>query len=257
MTKYVFLCLDFPASNRWLINVPSKIPAVQGSCVVIPCTYVYPKTNKKLNRRRAFWKTGNKIVSTNLRKWKLTPEFKKRSLFLGNVRGGNCTMMLDGVRTTDVGPFYFRIELPRYKTYTFSENTVTIVYKTECTGQLTASCSVSHSCRVMPPRLTWSRSGTTTTKTKKLNNWMWKTKSVLTFVPLASDFNKPLNCTVRYRGGKQAESSQFFMFCNVEVLLFIPSACKCSERLALPCVLFAQQFTNSKALKSARGPLIV
>ncbi|XP_017281977.1 sialic acid-binding Ig-like lectin 14 [Kryptolebias marmoratus] len=230
-TMKLKLCLSFlmfyvvpdvePASNRWLINVPSKIPAVQGSCVVIPCTYVYPKTNKKLNRRRAFWKTGNKIVSTNLRKWKLTPEFKKRSLFLGNVRGGNCTMMLDGVRTTDVGPFYFRIELPRYKTYTFSENTVTIVVirsapppslSVEVLDKVTASCSVSHSCRVMPPRLTWSRSGTTTTKTKKLNNWMWKTKSVLTFVPLASDFNKPLNCTVRYRGGKQAESS---------VLLFI------------------------------------
>ena len=130
--KLFFVVLVIPDvqsdHTQWLIDVPSRIPAVQGSCVVIPCTYAYPKPKSKaiLNRWRGFWKRGTKIVSTNLHKWKLTEEFKKRTQLLGNLRARNCTMFLDGVRSTDVGPFYFRIEMPQYNSFSFTEKTVSI-----------------------------------------------------------------------------------------------------------------------------------
>lgn len=114
--------------GQWTAKIPAKIPALQGSCVVIPCTYTYPRrTSKKiLNSWRGFWKKGNKIISTNLPKWKLPGEYKKRTQFLGKLRARNCTMLLDGVRTTDVGPFYFRIEMPQYKSFSYINNSVTI-----------------------------------------------------------------------------------------------------------------------------------
>lgn len=74
-------------------------------------------------------------------------------------------------------------------------------------GKVTASCSVFHSCPSYPPQFSWSRSGFITRRSKKLNEWKWETVSTLTFVALASDCNRPLNCTVQYRGGKQATSS--------------------------------------------------
>lgn len=125
-----FLVIHDAQSSRsqWTANIPTKIPALQGSCVVIPCTYTYPKptSNKILNRWRGFWRKGNKIVTTSLPKWKLSEEYKKRTQFLGDLPSRNCTMLLDGIRKTDVGPFYFRIEMPQYKSFSYTKNTVSI-----------------------------------------------------------------------------------------------------------------------------------
>lgn len=125
-------CVQSPG-GKWTANVPAVIPALQGSCVVIPCTYNYPKPKSKkiLNRWKGFWKKGNKIMSTNLRKWKLPKEYKRRTKFLGNLKWHNCTMMLDGIRKTDVGPFYFRIEMPQYKSFSYINNTVSLLVMSE------------------------------------------------------------------------------------------------------------------------------
>lgn len=114
--------------GQWLVNVPSRIPVVQGSCVVIPCSFTYPRPTSRqtLNRWKGFWKIGRKVVSTSLPRWKLPVEYKRRSKFLGNLAAHNCTMLLEHVRTTDVGPFYFRIEMPQYKSFSYTMNPVYI-----------------------------------------------------------------------------------------------------------------------------------
>uniref|UniRef100_A0A3B4XUH4 B-cell receptor CD22 first Ig-like domain-containing protein n=1 Tax=Seriola lalandi dorsalis TaxID=1841481 RepID=A0A3B4XUH4_SERLL len=128
---WLYQCLTYlamPPRGQWIAKIPTLIPALQGSCVVIPCIYTYPKPNSNaiLNRWRGFWRKGNKIVSTNLPKWKMTNEYKKRTQFLGDLKMRNCTVLLDGVRRTDVGPFYFRIEIPQYKSFSYTKNTVSI-----------------------------------------------------------------------------------------------------------------------------------
>ncbi|XP_018542992.1 sialic acid-binding Ig-like lectin 14 [Lates calcarifer] len=204
--------------GQWTANIPTKITVLQGSCVVIPCTFTFPMpTSKKiLNRWIGFWKKGNKVVSTNIPKWKIPKEYKKRTQFLGDLTSRNCTMLLDGVRMTDVGSFYFRIEMPQYKRYSYIQNPVTInvtrnpqppSLSVKRDGKVIATCSVTHSCPSIPPQLSWSRSGIVISHIKKLNQLKWKTVSTLIFQPLPADFNKPLNCTVKYRGGKQAKSS--------------------------------------------------
>ncbi|XP_042346489.1 myelin-associated glycoprotein-like isoform X2 [Plectropomus leopardus] len=206
------------SSSQWIANVPTKIPVLHGSCVVIPCIYNYPKPISKqpLNRRTGYWMKGRKVVSTTIPKWKLPMEYKKRTQFLGDLQARNCTMLLDGVRTTDVGPFYFRIEMPQYKSFSYKRNAVSIdvirepqppSLSVKVNDQVTASCSVSHACPVIPPQLSWSRSGIITRRSKRLNVWMWETMSTLTFPFRPADVNKPLNCTVQYRGRKQAMSS--------------------------------------------------
>ncbi|MEQ2248044.1 hypothetical protein ILYODFUR_015257 [Ilyodon furcidens] len=157
-------------------------------------------------------------------------------------------MQLSSNRTTDVGPFYFKIEIPQHKSFTFSQNTMTIdvlreyirdcfnnckpfknmfIYQgffvkqltyigtpepptmsVEVLGKVVASCTVFHSCPTSPPRFYWSHSGIKKTRSKRLNKWMWTTVSILTFVLLSSDFDQPLNCTVMYRGKKTAHLIQ-------------------------------------------------
>ncbi|TMS10810.1 Myelin-associated glycoprotein [Larimichthys crocea] len=204
--------------GQWTASVPTRIPALEGSCVVIPCTYNYPKPNSKkpLNRWRGFWKKGDTIISTSLSSWKLLPEYKKRTSFLGNLASHNCTMQLDDVRQTDVGPFYFRIEMPQYKSFSYRKHPVSIdvisdppppSLSVKVDKKVRASCSVSHTCPTKPPLFSWSRPGAVKRQLKRLNKWTWQVVSTLTFVPLRTDFNKPLNCSVQYRGGKQVNSS--------------------------------------------------
>ncbi|KAK5892540.1 hypothetical protein CesoFtcFv8_012909 [Champsocephalus esox] len=206
------------SSNQWTVTVPEKISVLQGSCVVIPCLYNYPmpKSKKPLAMWSGFWLKGKKVVSTNVPKFKVNKLYNKRSQFLGNLAARNCSMLLDSVGKNDVGPFHFRIEMRQYKSFSYSTNPVTIevtsdpqppVLSVVMNKKVTASCSVSHSCPVIPPRFSWSHPGNILRHSKKLNTWKWETVSTLTFTPKFSDFNKPLNCTVHYRGGKKVTSS--------------------------------------------------
>ncbi|XP_047453764.1 myeloid cell surface antigen CD33-like [Mugil cephalus] len=215
----LFFCVihEVGSFSKWTANIPSVIPALQGSCVVIPCSYFYPKpsTNLLINRRIGLWKTGTKLVSSNM-KLMVNAEYKKRARFLGNLQERNCTMLLDRVRSTDTDPFYFSIRMPQYKSFSYTNNAVSInvtrvpqppSMSVKVTDKVHATCSVSHSCPYVPPDFSWSRVGTTRHQSKKLNSWKWETVSTLIFRPGPADFKKPLNCTVHYRGRKQSTTS--------------------------------------------------
>ncbi|XP_008430605.1 myelin-associated glycoprotein-like isoform X1 [Poecilia reticulata] len=204
------------SGKDWHISVPSKIPVLQGSCVVIPCKYVYPKKAKTLMTWRGYWKRGNTVVATNFPNVKLTDEFNHRSRIKGFLESGNCTWQLNHVRKTDTGPFYFKIEIPQYKSFTFSNNKVTLdiyrvpeppIMSVAVLNELTATCKVTHACPSSPPKLFWSHTGMIETKSKKKNELLWTTMSTITFTPQEADFNKPLNCTVRFHGRKTTHSS--------------------------------------------------
>ncbi|XP_078143224.1 myeloid cell surface antigen CD33-like [Centroberyx gerrardi] len=214
---------DVRSSPRdWTANIPKKISALQGSCVVIPCTYRYPDPipMKILSRWKGFWITGTRIVSTSDRKWLLAREYRQRTQLLGDLRSLNCTMRIDGVRLSDTGPFYFRIAMPEYKSFSYKDHRVSIDVmrslpapslflcgELKLDAVVSASCSVSYSCPSFRPRFFWSRSGTTQVHSKKLNNWKWETTSTLKFRLLATDHNKLLNCSVMYRAGQRVKSS--------------------------------------------------
>ncbi|XP_016530563.1 sialic acid-binding Ig-like lectin 14 isoform X1 [Poecilia formosa] len=200
----------------WLINVPSSISILEGSCVVIPCVYSCPKKRKTFNRFRAFWYRGHTIVASNFPELRLTREFHHRTRMAGSIESGNCTWQLYFVRKTDTGPFYFRIEIPQHKSFTFSNNKVTLdvfqvpeppVMTIEVRNKVTATCKVTHACPTSPPHISWSRAGTWTTMSKQENKWLWSTTSTMTFTPRVADFNKRLECTVTFHGRKTTKGS--------------------------------------------------
>ncbi|XP_027869363.1 myeloid cell surface antigen CD33-like [Xiphophorus couchianus] len=204
------------SGKDWLIDVPSRVSVLQNSCVVIPCSYVYPKVRKMLKTWRGYWKRRGTVVASNFPNAKLTDEFHHRSRIRGTLQSGNCTWQLNRVRETDTGPFYFKIEIPQHKTFTFSQNTVTLdvfrvpdppTMSVAVQDEVTATCKVTHVCPSSPPKFSWSHSGTRKTKSKKENKWLWSTTSTLTFTPQEADFNMPLNCTVLFKGNKSTKGS--------------------------------------------------
>uniref|UniRef100_A0A669C763 Ig-like domain-containing protein n=1 Tax=Oreochromis niloticus TaxID=8128 RepID=A0A669C763_ORENI len=73
---------------------------------------------------------------------------------------------------------------------------------------VSASCSVSHSCPTYPPSFIWSHSGEKHDQTQQLQNDQWKATSTLTFHPNRTHHNQPLQCRVTYHGGKHQEQSK-------------------------------------------------
>uniref|UniRef100_A0A3B3UY24 Ig-like domain-containing protein n=1 Tax=Poecilia latipinna TaxID=48699 RepID=A0A3B3UY24_9TELE len=198
----------------WLINVPSRIPVLESSCVVIPCVYSCPKKRKTFNRFRAFWYRGHTIVASNFPELRLTREFHHRTRMAGSIESGNCTWQLYFVRKTDTGP---KTCLNNYLTSDFvkivdcTEVPKRPVMTIDVRNKVTATCKVTHVCPTSPPHISWSRAGTWTTMSKQENKWLWSTTSTMTFIPRVADFNKRLECKVTFHGRKTTKGSVLLM----------------------------------------------
>uniref|UniRef100_A0A8C2Z9L2 Ig-like domain-containing protein n=1 Tax=Cyclopterus lumpus TaxID=8103 RepID=A0A8C2Z9L2_CYCLU len=219
---------DFePIGQSWNISVPRYIPTTLGSNVTIGCTFTVPPKSRT-ESVQVYWKKPERSKFNTFDKdpnaYVFHPndtfvleKYRGKTKLIGNknLAARNCSMLLDGVRNTDVGPFYFRIEMPHYTSYSYTMNPVHIdvlrkptppSLSAEVKAKVTAYCSVTHPCPTNAPEFSWSQSGTASRRSKKLNTWQWKTISTLTFRLRPTTSNQTLNCTVRYRGGKQATS---------------------------------------------------
>uniref|UniRef100_A0AAQ6IFY4 Ig-like domain-containing protein n=1 Tax=Anabas testudineus TaxID=64144 RepID=A0AAQ6IFY4_ANATE len=200
-------------------TVPSSVKGINGSCVVIPCSYNYPEPGKQITGYTGIWHTKTNDVIYHKDKNQIKQEFKGRTELVGDITQKNCSLKIDPLRQSDRGPFYFRIEL--VVNVDDSSNTTqqinksvlcdllvltgapqpTVSVKEEVVeGQtVSASCSVSHSCPSSPPEFTWTHSGEKHFQSQQLTDGQWKATSVLTFHPTRADHNKPLSCTKKVR----------------------------------------------------------
>uniref|UniRef100_A0A3B3UFJ0 Ig-like domain-containing protein n=1 Tax=Poecilia latipinna TaxID=48699 RepID=A0A3B3UFJ0_9TELE len=243
------------SGKSWLISVPSKIPVLESSCVVIPCEYDYPTKGNLWKKWRGYWTRGDETVASNNPKFKLKQEFKGRSRITGTIESNDCTWQLDDVRETDTGP---KTCLNNYLTSNF----VKIV---DCTGvpeppvmtvsvnnHASATCTVTHACPSSPPKFSWSHPGKTKTSSKKLKEGLWSTKSTLTFTPEEADFNKPLKCTVNFNDKKTTEGSVLLVKKSTYHVL-VCCWIVCVSHLATPlfCLLVSEKKKKSVKLQDA------
>uniref|UniRef100_A0A3B4UDZ5 Immunoglobulin domain-containing protein n=1 Tax=Seriola dumerili TaxID=41447 RepID=A0A3B4UDZ5_SERDU len=203
--------------SPWTIQVPSSVKGLPGSCVVIPCTFNYPDPDKKITKFTGIWfKASGEIIYHPVES-KIMQQYRSRTELLGDVTQRNCSLKIDPLQQTDQGPFYFRIEIADYNNFSFKENRVSIsmtgklqisVKEEVVEGQTeVASCSVFPSCPTSPPVFNWSHSGEQI-QSPQFDDGQWKVTANLTFRPTYADHNKPLLCTVTYKGGRKQEAAK-------------------------------------------------
>ncbi|XP_056236092.1 sialoadhesin-like [Seriola aureovittata] len=204
-------------ASSWTVQVPSSVKGLPGSCVVLPCTFNYPDTDKNITKFTGIWfKDSDEIIYHPVES-KIVQQYRSRTALLGNVTQKNCSLKIDPLEEKDQGPFYFRIEIADYNNFSFKENRVSIsmtgklqisVKEEVVEGQTeVASCSVFPSCPTSPPVFNWSHSGEQI-QSQQFDDGQWKVTANLTFRPTYADHNKPLLCTVTYKGGRKQEAAK-------------------------------------------------
>ncbi|XP_033968571.1 myelin-associated glycoprotein-like [Trematomus bernacchii] len=150
----------------WSITVPNTVTAVEGSCVVVPC--------QTQPHSRVIWYQYHTITypvvydgrSPNA----VEEQFRGRTSIPGEASEGNCSLMIDNVKTSDNNlQTYVWIKPDSESTQKFHLKTVTIsverraikmqIQKRIVNGEMfQANCSVKHSCPSSPPSLHWNKS---------------------------------------------------------------------------------------------------
>uniref|UniRef100_A0A3Q0SBT7 Ig-like domain-containing protein n=1 Tax=Amphilophus citrinellus TaxID=61819 RepID=A0A3Q0SBT7_AMPCI len=198
-------------SSSWTVNVPPSVKGLLGSCVVIPCSYNYPDPPNVVKNFTGIWYHDKDQAIYHSDASKILEQFRTRTQLLGDVSKKNCTLMIDNLQQSDGGPFYFRIEIK-------GELDLSVQEELKEGQNVSASCSVSHSCPTYPLAFHWSHSGEQHFQTRQLHEGLWNSTSTLTFQPNRTDHNKSLQCNVTYHRGHEVASKILKVKCNPLVM---------------------------------------
>ncbi|CAM4555647.1 unnamed protein product [Leuciscus chuanchicus] len=198
--------------------MPKDIHVLQGSCLVIPCSFSYT-SNPPKDPRRAVWyqwvSTGYPLVYDPLHEDDVIKKFRGKTDLYGNSTW-YCSLLIKKLE-----PSHHRENLyawidpenVRWLTYRFYDVTSTIVvdasprqpsiniYGGERTGDtITVACSTFHTCPYSKPDIILNGTeGTDHLDNEHIEDGLWKITLTRTGVVKAE--SSDIECSVIYHGG--------------------------------------------------------
>ncbi|XP_073426674.1 B-cell receptor CD22-like [Dendrobates tinctorius] len=200
---------------------PSKITALIGSCLEIPCTY-HPATNTRTSG--TVWYlyatfSSPEILNTKDSSSSVVKEYKDRTAL---VSGDNsCTLRIDPVRSEDKNEYYPGIARDK-KTNAYSKQSMTVKLEVRDSPEdiflfvsqdikdgeaTTIRCDAYHTCRSSPPSLQWNKPGQINKRSVRLYDGYWREESELTYTPSYVDDGTAIQCTATYPNGQKTVKS--------------------------------------------------
>ncbi|KAK7172115.1 hypothetical protein R3I93_004422 [Phoxinus phoxinus] len=209
----------------WEVKMPKDIHGLQGSCLVIPCSFSYTSYPPK-DPRRVVWylwvSKGYPLVYDSLHKDDVIEKFQGKTDLYGNANG-DCSLLIKNLEQSHNGEtLYTRIDPKNvpWDTYKFYDVTSTIlvdasppqpsisIHGGERTGDpITVACSTFHTCPYSKPNIILSGTeGADQTKEEHIKDGLWKI--TLTRKGVVKAESLTIKCSAAHHGGKTVTATE-------------------------------------------------
>ncbi|XP_072122229.1 myelin-associated glycoprotein-like isoform X2 [Mobula birostris] len=208
--------LQVAVSSEWSANTPRHVKAQSGLCAWIPCQYRYPSYLHERSRTGIWYVRKNtkspQIVFHSRYHRKAIQKFRYRTRLSGDLKDGDCSLVIDNITQKDEGWYSFRIEFDRWNRYHYRP--VTRLRVTDFTDKPTIfaaelvegksvniSCIFNTTCDGTSATLTWlSPTDVAPSVSSSVTRWhdTLTYTSVLTMTPALKHHGQGLTCRVRY-----------------------------------------------------------
>ncbi|XP_069057279.1 myelin-associated glycoprotein isoform X2 [Pleurodeles waltl] len=210
----VFLCQ--PVLLQWSFSVPGEITALEGSCLVIPCTFTgpFPRSERPQAFTWCLWSYSGYPEVYNKDPTDVLPQYKGRALLVGDLFDHNCTLQINSVTKEDADTYYPLIgrNYDGSVSVTVSDTPARpkVTYPRTMTEGLPVSitCSVEHTCPAQPPTLAWDKIKTNVSVYHEaLWAGIWRTVLLLNYTPAAEHHMEDIVCSATYPTSKSASKT--------------------------------------------------
>ncbi|XP_059825225.1 sialic acid-binding Ig-like lectin 8 [Hypanus sabinus] len=208
--------LQGTVSNEWTADRPSQVTAQRGLCARIPCHYHYPSSVDKSSWTGIWYNSDNSksqhiAVHSNDHSQE-KQKFHSRARLSGNLKDGDCSLVIDNISQKDEGWYLFRIEFVggnRYNYYPATQLRVSdftdkpTIFAAEIVEgkSVDITCIFNTTCDGTSPTLTWVTPTdvppSVSSSVTRWHNTLTYT-SVLTMTPALKHHGQSLTCRVRY-----------------------------------------------------------
>ncbi|XP_073719543.1 uncharacterized protein [Misgurnus anguillicaudatus] len=203
----------------WEVRMPKEIHGLQGSCLVIPCSFsytLYPPTNP----HRVVWyqwvSKGYPLVYDPRYPYDVIGKFRGETDLYGDPSNRSCSLLIKSVNLSHHGEKLYAWIDPEnvgWRTYEFYEVTSTIlvdtyekqptinIYGGEKTGDsITVTCFTLHTCPYSKPNIVLNGiEGSNNVDDVEIKNGLWKITRTRTGYVNAE--RSDIECTVTHYGG--------------------------------------------------------
>ncbi|XP_023657644.1 myelin-associated glycoprotein isoform X1 [Paramormyrops kingsleyae] len=158
------------ASAQWNVWMPRDISAMTNSCVVIPCTFMYPSNIRPSRGVHGIWYFGQPYpqffppVVFKSRTDIVNESYKGRTKLLGDLNQRNCTLRISNVGAEHSGRYYFRADLGGANIFTYpdfselkvlDQPNIDIPEEIVSNENLDLTCYAPDNCPDMSPEISW------------------------------------------------------------------------------------------------------
>ncbi|XP_053112697.1 sialoadhesin [Hemicordylus capensis] len=117
-----FVSYVLPAFASWTVTYPERLSSVKDSCVLIPCTFSYPRDVVISQGIIAIWYRDHSnqrtVVYHSATPNTIDAQFRDRAELIGDLLTKNCTLLLRRLATEDSGSYSFRFEISERNRWT-------------------------------------------------------------------------------------------------------------------------------------------
>ncbi|XP_067831570.1 sialoadhesin-like [Heptranchias perlo] len=210
----VTCCFQVAVCSQWNVQHPPRVKGMQGSCVVIPCSFNYPGSGNWRHKITGIWyrdlPVGGVTVCHSDPNHTVSHDYSGRAEIVGDLNHLNCTCKIRNLGAGDKAKYFFRFEVTNVDRWTDNEGvylnvseylerpTVDAITDVLEFQPITATCSISHSCPDNPIQLQWrgynASNGSSLDGGSGRDGTIYRT---LSFLATHLDHNRVLTCVAQ------------------------------------------------------------